>query len=56
MCGIIGLMNPSGYLKPGLKDAFTQMLFADAIRGKDSTGVLLVRDNKIDWKKAAAPV
>lgn len=55
MCGIVGIMNPYGSFSWKIKDAFTEMLYADAIRGKDSTGVFTVKHNEVDWIKAAVP-
>lgn len=53
MCGIVGLIHPTKKWIPDLRAAFSQMLYADAVRGKDSTGVFRVDSGKVDWRKAA---
>lgn len=53
MCGIVGLINPGRVFNWKIKDAFCEMLYADAVRGRDSTGVLFVKENTTDWRKAA---
>lgn len=57
MCGLVGYVTtqPRSYLK-ARKDFFTQGLFADTLRGSDSTGVALIQDNAdpIIYKKPLA--
>lgn len=60
MCGIIGLVikdRKKTFYKPEI-DIFKQLLYADAVRGFDSTGVLAVRASKAVTiaKEAATPL
>jgi predicted glutamine amidotransferase len=46
MCGIVGVVaKPSNGLTLQLERAFFQMLYADALRGEDSTGIVGVENN-----------
>jgi len=56
MCGIIGLLakNQSGFFSKDA-DIFSQLLYADAVRGWDATGVFgVLRNGDVDIKKQAA--
>jgi predicted glutamine amidotransferase len=46
MCGIVGavIKARNGFTKP-TEDSFTQMLFADTLRGDDSTGIIYVHND-----------
>lgn len=53
MCGLVAIINKlnNGFTQQG-KDNFTNMLYADAIRGMDSTGVFLVNNlGNVTWGK-----
>jgi len=52
MCGIVAIAN--GPIKVG-GDWITQALYADAVRGWDSTGLIAVRDGKPSYYKRALP-
>ncbi len=57
MCGLIGMIAKS---KSGFwgvdKEVFTQMLYADAVRGKDATGAFAVnKEGNVHWLKQACP-
>ena len=55
MCGIIGSFakNASGFSQKDI-DIYTQMLYADAVRGWDATGVFGIdKIGNIDVKKSA---
>lgn len=57
MCGIVGvvLKTKFGLTKP-IEDTFNQMLFADTLRGDDSTGIISVeRDTTFHITKEACP-
>lgn len=57
MCGIVGcvLKYKTGFLKQ-TEDSFMQMLYADALRGDDSTGVIGVeKDGAFSIMKEATP-
>lgn len=43
MCGIVGYMSRSGFLRH--KDYFQQALYADGIRGLDATGMFMVNEH-----------
>lgn len=45
MCGLVGV---AGNITKGYKTVFQQLLYVDALRGWDSTGVLMV-DKKMGW-------
>ena len=54
MCGLVAIINKlnNGFTVQG-KDNFTNMLYADAIRGMDSTGVFLVNNiGNVLWGKS----
>ena len=55
MCGIVGVIPKfKGGLVKQLEDSFTQMLYADALRGEDSTGVIGVEiDSSFHIAKSA---
>lgn len=56
MCGIVGVVtkHTNGFSKKQ-EDAFYQMLFADTLRGDDSTGMILVeKDSSFGIMKEAA--
>lgn len=55
MCGITGIINPSKFYKKDMKKAACEMVFADTLRGRDSTGMFSVKDNRVDWRKIALP-
>ena len=57
MCGIVGMRitSQSGFTV-GQVDLFKEMLHIDTLRGRDSTGIVLVeKDNTALWVKQAAP-
>lgn len=56
MCGIVGCLAKfkNGFSNKDV-DTFTQMLYADAVRGQDATGVFGVnKEGNVDIKKMAA--
>lgn len=56
MCGLVGMIAKSstGFFNAD-KEAFTQMLYADAVRGKDATGVFGVnKHGNVSWLKQAS--
>jgi hypothetical protein len=55
MCGIVGIINPSGFFQQGQEKAFRQMLLADVVRGPHSTGAVKIKNGEADWRKAAVP-
>ena len=57
MCGLVGVItkNQNGFTKEQV-DAFDNLLFIDALRGMDSTGVFLVdKEGNMDMAKEASP-
>lgn len=57
MCGLVGLLakNPT-HFKSDKKDIFNDLLYADTLRGVDSTGIALVdKDQNIFTYKRALP-
>ena len=53
MCGLVGVMS---YGKMGLYQPdvalFKEMLYLDAVRGKDSTGMMtMTKEGRVDWRK-----
>lgn len=53
MCGLVGSMN---YGKQGIfqqdVNLFKEMLYLDAVRGKDSTGMMyMAKEGYVDWRK-----
>lgn len=59
MCGIVGLISKNGFLPNKVGETlFKQLLYVDALRGWDSTGMFRVTWNKQDidvYKKAQTP-
>src|SRR5438876_957633 len=54
MCGIVGVVSKDGGMYSLQKDIFEEMLYADALRGMDSTGVFSVtRKNQVKVVKQA---
>ena len=55
MCGLVGVVTKNGNgLTRDQVDAFNDLLFIDALRGMDSTGVFLIdRDGSMDMAKEA---
>lgn len=54
MCGIVGILSKSGSLSNDQFDIFEELLYADALRGMDSTGMFVVDGkNNIDVMKQA---
>lgn len=57
MCGIVGVITKAknGFSKEDTEN-FSHMLYCDAIRGLDSTGIFTVTyENKVLWAKEASP-
>ena len=56
MCGLVGILTKrtNGFFSAEA-DAFQQMLYADAVRGHDATGVFgVTKEGNVDIKKQAA--
>ena len=52
MCGIIGVLSTEGAVKSHVrKKFFTQALYADALRGFDSTGIFCAGELGKSWEK-----
>lgn len=53
MCGLVGV---AGKVNKDGKNAFDQMLLVCQLRGKDASGVIVIKDNdERDWFKAIGP-
>lgn len=56
MCGLVGYMSKVSNSPPTTSKVFKQMLFADALRGEDSTGVFYsARNGRSGYYKEAVP-
>jgi hypothetical protein len=54
MCGIVAVVAKNGAITKDQLDIFEELLYADALRGMDSTGVFAVdRKNRVDTIKQA---
>lgn len=55
MCGLVGFASISAFYAPDMSKVLYQLLHADTLRGKDSTGIATVSGTKVEiFKKAMA--
>lgn len=55
MCGLIGFISKSKWYQPKKKEVLTQLIYADTVRGMDSTGVYFVSEQGNVMYKRALP-
>jgi len=55
MCGIVGIINPTGKYVKEVPDLFRSLLQVGAIRGPHSTGMFKANGKQVGWVKAARP-
>ena len=53
MCGIIGIINPTGQHIPGIGKLIPDMLAVGSIRGQHASGIMKIENGKCSWIKDA---